>query len=112
MDGYRASEGAAKAMQRRGIDLSYHRAREVSRELIQDSDLILVMEQNHKEALRAAFPHNADKIYLLTEMIDLGHDIRDPIGGTSMDYDDTADELERILETGFQQIQNLVQDKK
>ena len=111
MDGSRASEGAAKAMQRRGIDLGYHRARVVSREMILDSDLILVMERNHKEALQAAFPQYADKIYMLTEMVGLSHDIRDPIGGASMDYDDTADELEQLLESGFHQIQSLIQDK-
>ena len=112
LEGNRASEGAVKAMERRGIDLRSHRARQVTAEMIIDSDLILVMEQNHKEALRASFPRFASKIYLLSEMVGLSHDIRDPIGGMAADYDDTADELEKLFKAGFLRIQLLVGDQK
>jgi len=110
-DGNRATEGALKAMQRKGIDLSLHRSRIVSQAMINEYDLILVMEQNHKDALRAAFPEFSSKIYLLSEMVDMKHDILDPIGGTSADYDDTADELEKLLADAFDRIQVLVNEQ-
>ena len=112
LEGNPASTGGLKALERRGIDLRYHRARQVTREMIVNNDLILVMEQDHKEALCASFPHYAAKIYLLAEMVGLSHDIRDPIGGMTADYEDTADELERLFEAGFRQIHSLIEDHK
>lgn len=108
IEGSRAAEGVVKALRRLGIDISFHRAQPVSRELVINSNLILVMERNHKEALQSVFPQAADKIYMLTEMVGQSHDIRDPIGGTPADYDDTAAELENLLITGYDQIQQLV----
>ncbi len=112
LEGNRASEGAVKAMERRGIDLRYHRARQVTAEMIMDSDLVLVMEQNHKEALRVSFPKFTARIYLLAEMVGLSHDIRDPIGGMAADYDDTVNELEKLFEAGFRRIELLIRDQK
>lgn len=109
-DGNRAAEGVVKAMQRHGIDISTHRAQSLSNELVKRSDLILTMEANHKEALQAAFPRYRDKIYLLTEMVGLSHDIRDPIGGSAADYDDTVAELEKLLVDGIRRIIVLVEN--
>lgn len=111
-DGNRASDGAVKAMQRKGIDLSRHRSRIISKEMILENDLILVMEKNHKEALQASFPKFAGKIFLLSEMVGMRHDILDPIGGTAADYDDTADELEKLLSDAFNRIQSLINQPK
>jgi protein-tyrosine-phosphatase len=111
-DGSRASAGAVKALQRKGIDLSNHRAQGISPDLILDNDLILVMEQNHKEALQAAFPKFAGKVYLLSEMIGMSHDIRDPIGGAAADYEDTAAELEQLLSAAYPRIQALIAQQK
>jgi protein-tyrosine-phosphatase len=109
-DGNRAAEGVVRAMQRRGINIRAHRAQSIRSELVKGSDLILTMEGNHKEALQAAFPKYKDRIYLLTEMVGLSHDIRDPIGGSAADYDDTVDELERLLVDGLGQINALVEN--
>lgn len=50
-DGEVASQGAIRAMKRRGIDISSHRARVVSEELLNEADLILCMSAGHCEAL-------------------------------------------------------------
>lgn len=111
-DGNRASEGSVKALRQKGIDLSKHRARGINHEMIRDSDLILVMERNHKEALQAAFPRFANRIYLLSEMVGMNHDILDPIGGTPADYEDTAAELEQLLTDALPRIEALVNIQK
>lgn len=111
-EGNRATEGAMKAMHRKGIDLGLHRSRIVSESMINEYDLILVMEKNHKDALRAAFPEFSSKIYLLSEMVGLSYDILDPIGGTAADYDYTADELEKLLADSFNRIKDLVIDQE
>jgi len=111
-DGSRASEGAIKALRLKGIDLSGHRARGISLAMMHDSDLILVMESNHKEALQAAFPKHSKKVYLLSEMVGMKHDILDPIGGTLADYTDTAAELEQLLMDALPQMEGLIQAGK
>jgi protein-tyrosine-phosphatase len=77
-----------------------------------ENDLILVMERNHKEALQAAYPKLAYKIYLLAEMVGMSHDILDPIGGSAADYEDTAAELELLLTDAFPRIEKLVNKRK
>jgi len=111
-DGSRASEGAIKALRLKGIDLTRHRARGISLTMMHDSDLILVMECNHKEALQAAFPKLSSKVYLLSEMVGMNHDILDPIGGTPADYTDTAAELEQLLLDALPQMEGLIQAGK
>ena len=97
LDGNPATSGAIQAMQRRGIDIRMHRARTVNKEMVEEADLILTMERNHKDGLRAAFPSSAKKVYMLTEMAAINHDVPDPIGGMEPDYEDTARELEQLL---------------
>ena len=111
-DGNRASEGAIKALRQKGIDLSRHRARSISLDMLRDNDLILVMERNHKEALQAVFPKYSNKVYLVSEMLGMTHDILDPIGGTPADYADTADELELLLRDALPNIEGLIQGRK
>lgn len=106
--GYPAARNTLQVLENRGIDISNHRSRPITPELISEFDLILVMERNQKEALQAAFPEFADRIYLLSEMIDQHTDIIDPIGGTLFDFEDTAQEIETILSEGILKILKLV----
>lgn len=99
------------ALQAYGIDLSDHRSRPVTAELLAGFNLILTMERGHKEALRAEFPSLARRVYLLSEMIGQFFDIHDPIGGPQVDFDDTARELNMLLSRGFDKISRLSQDE-
>ena len=104
MDGMEASEEAQQEMASRGLNLSKHRARTVTGEMIHTFDLILTMEEGQKEALRAEFPLEAGKIYTLMGMSGLVGDVEDPIGGGKEDYHRTADEIAGLLQAGKGQI--------
>ncbi|MBC8509747.1 MAG: low molecular weight protein arginine phosphatase [Chloroflexi bacterium] len=107
-DGYPAAAESIQVMQERGIDISSHRSREVRTEIISAAHLILTMERGHKEALQIEFPHKRDKIYSLTEMVGPGYDIADPYGRGLQDFEETAAELETIIEKGVDEmLQNL-----
>jgi protein-tyrosine-phosphatase len=106
--GYPAARNTLQVLENRGIDISNHRSRPVTLELIRDFNLILVMERNHKEAMRAAFPQFADRIFILSEMIGPETDIIDPIGGPLVDFEDTAQEIENMLSDGYPRILELV----
>lgn len=94
-------------LQEKGVDISQHRSRSITREIINKFNLILVMETGHKEGLRVAYPDTASKVYLLSELIDQRYDIVDPIGGSIVDFKETAQEIEHILNDGFFRIKRL-----
>lgn len=54
LEGGPATPEAALAMLERGIDISGHRARRVSAGLLQDTDLVLAMEESQKSRIEAA----------------------------------------------------------
>ncbi len=103
-DGYPAAAEAIEVMQARGMDISAHRSREVNAEIINAADFILTMERGQQEALQVEFSWQRDKIYSLTELVGTEYDIPDPYGGTLNDFEDTATELETIIEKGVDTI--------
>lgn len=107
IDGMAVAIGSTQIMRSRGLDISGHRARNISAELLAEFDLILTMENGHKEALRAEFPQYAARIYLLSEMAGFSHDINDPIGGPLSDFEATAKELTELLVQGIERIKSL-----
>ncbi len=66
-----ASEHAIALMQERGIDVSSHRAQQLTPELVNGTDLILVMESRHKRVIEANEPMARGKVYRLGEWQDL-----------------------------------------
>ncbi|MEZ4864504.1 MAG: hypothetical protein R3C14_24530 [Caldilineaceae bacterium] len=89
------------------LDLSAHRARMVDDLNLADYDLILTMEQNHREALQVEFPAVRNRIYLLSEMIGLTYDIHDPIGGPLEEFRSTVREIDRLLQAALPRLQEL-----
>ncbi len=108
-EGRPASGYAIEAMAQRGIDLHAHHSRSVTRELMNEADLVLTMARNHVEALIAAFPEQAHKVCMLSEVIGKEYDIRDPYMGTRLEYARTANELEQLIEDGYGRIVVLVE---
>lgn len=102
--GRSASDHAVAEMAERGLDLSCHQARPVTREIVVEANLVLVMTQNHAEAVKTAFPDQAHKIHLLSQMIGKEYDIYDPYGSPRAEYAYTAKELAGLIENGYQRI--------
>jgi protein-tyrosine-phosphatase len=97
-----------EVLQARGIDLGDYVSRPLTREMIEEFNLILTMERNQREALRAAFPQHTGKIFVLSQMAgNKVNDIVDPVGGPLVDFEDTAREIEQILEKGHVRIRKL-----
>jgi protein-tyrosine-phosphatase len=105
-----AAENTRLLVERVGIDISDHRSRPVTRELLQEFNLILTMEIGQKEALRAAFPEQVSKIYLLREMVGEIGDVVDPIGGPLVDFQAMAREINHVLTRGYRKIRALADD--
>jgi protein-tyrosine phosphatase len=63
---------------RNGLDLSAHRAQQISGWMCTEADLILVMESGHRTELEQLFPLARGKIHRLGASRDGGMDIADP----------------------------------
>ncbi len=103
-DGRPAAAYAIEEMAERGLNLRSHRARHITSRLMEKSDLVLGMTQHHVEALKAAFPHQAPKVRLFSEIIGKHFDISDPYGGSRMEYAYIAQELEELIDQGYERI--------
>ena len=91
--GFPASAGALAACASKGIDLSAHRNKGISKELIEESDYIFVMEPGHKEHIIALNHEAANKCFLLAS--DKG--IADPIGQPQVFFNRCADMIENAV---------------
>ena len=76
MVGWPADPSSLQIAQEQGLDLSRHRAQQVSSVMCQQADLILVMEQAHKSQLEQQFPLVRGKVFRLGQFGDF--DIADP----------------------------------
>ncbi|HJR64586.1 MAG TPA: low molecular weight protein arginine phosphatase [Gemmatimonadaceae bacterium] len=97
-EGAPASDGALLVALEREIDLSRHKSRLLTREVVEQSDLILAMSPHHLE--RAEALGGRGRVELLTEFASRGssdHAINDPFGGDLAIYRETYDELEREI---------------
>jgi len=93
-----ASDGSLLVAMEHGIDLSSHRARQLSPELVKTSDLILTMGPHHRD--RAEALGGAGRSYLLTEFLhpeSPERPVSDPFGGDLTVYRSTFEELEREI---------------
>ena len=109
VDGRSATPYGVAEMAHRGIDIGGHQSRNITREMMADADLVLVMTRQHAEALGAAFSEHSRKVYLLSEMMGQMYDIEDPYGGKRSEYAQTARELEQLVEEGYERIVALVE---
>ena len=96
-EGAPASEGAYLVALENGLDLSGHRARMLSRELVASADLILTMSRHH--AARVADLGGAGRVHLLGEWAGRAGplaEVSDPFGGDLDEYRETYVELTEL----------------
>ncbi len=97
-EGLPASYGACAVMAERGGDLFNHSARQLTRAMIEDADLVLTMSRSHKARVLALCPEAADKTHtLLGYATGRDEDIEDPFGGDANVYLQTLDQIELAL---------------
>ena len=104
-DGSRAPAMTEETARSLGLPgLQGHLTRQVDRELLAQFDLVIVMEQGHKEALCAEFPAACRKISLLAEIVDgVPYDIPDPGKGQAAPAE-TGSILADLLRRGKEKI--------
>lgn len=104
LTGSPAADYSRQVMAERGISISEHRARTVSEADVAAADVVLVMEEGHREALLAEFPAARSKVHLMTEVIGKRYDIADPYGSDVNQYAYCAAHLAGIIDAGLDRI--------
>ena len=87
LPGNSATHMAQQVAKEYAVDLTEHKAQPVSQDLVNWSDLIMVMEKYHQDSLITQFPETADKTLLIRHYARYGsrnRGIADPYG---LDYE-------------------------
>jgi len=108
--GMAATSRAVSAAENLGGDLIDHSAQSVNADLLNQFNLILCMEQGHIDFINRHFPEAANKVFLLTAMVNEDDDIDDPVGKSQSDYDQTASQILTIIRNGWERIKDLSQN--
>jgi len=94
ISGARATPQAVDAVKALGADLSRHRSRNLTVELIHEADVIFTMSHNHAHAVRAMVPSASHKVHPL----DPKKDIDDPIGSDAGVYNELAGQMATLID--------------
>jgi len=108
LEGEPAAKHAINVCSARGVDLSGHVARRLTREMIEESDLVLTMEMEHLQGVLDLVPDGLGKTRMLSRYgaedrrIDLP--IRDPYGRPKQAYVSCFEELESYIDALFSEL--------
>lgn len=109
-DGAPASDGALLVGMERGLDLSTHRSRALTRDIVAEADIVLTMGDHHLREVESL--GGRGKAFLLTAYAartDAGRGVSDPFGGGLEVYRSTAEELDREVR---QAVERFVEDRQ
>ena len=84
------SFNAVLALNKMGIDISHHRARQINEYIIDEADKIICLSSNHYNALKSICPN---------KLILLGDGIQDPYMGDEMVYEECAKKIEMAIDS-------------
>jgi protein-tyrosine-phosphatase len=98
-DGSPATEEASRVMSERGVDISAHSSRLLTKTIADSSTLIACMTRKHKDTIIAFFPECKNKVYMLSELAEgRMEDVPDPVFNGIDRYRSVADLLQGYLE--------------
>jgi protein-tyrosine-phosphatase len=96
--GYPASDQTLLVSRERGLkDIIQHKGRQINPEMLNQSDIILVMEDIHREVILSGFPDVAGRMFLLSEYAGDSGNIEDPSGQPTAVYRATAEIIQGYL---------------
>ena len=97
--GLPASAEAVKACAAKGVDIANHLSTGLTKELIEDCDLIYVMTASHCQQVVEMVPQSSEKCLMFSEA-----DIADPIGQSREIYDECAEKIEKAVKERIREL--------
>lgn len=110
VEGLRATPEAVRSMERLGIDIKDHVSAPVTREDLDEADVVASMTSGHRDALLARFPQFSGKVFPLSMWVpeEVHGDVDDPYGLGQEDYDRTALVLQRGMQALARRLSEIV----
>jgi protein-tyrosine phosphatase len=90
-----AAEKSLAMLKARNIDITAHRARQLTDSIVREADLILVMENAQKKKLESLYPFALGKVFLLGKWDNF--EIPDPYTGFESDYENALNLIDKGL---------------
>jgi protein-tyrosine phosphatase len=101
-EGMPAHETAVCLMQGLGIDITGHRATQITGEMCRGAELVLVMEEEQRRRLESAYPFAHGRVFRMGEFGK--YDVRDPYGGAEEAYRESL----QLIEQGVREWQRRI----
>ena len=102
--GYAVDPMIAAMLDELGIALAAKFATPVAESALRTADMVLVMEEAHRQALFYRLPGALPKIFLLSEMAGRFDEVADPYGMPAEAYRATLTQVMALLEGGWPQM--------
>lgn len=99
-----ASKGSKFAMNEEGINLEFHKSKNINEAIMKENDLILTMTMSHKNILNHYFPEYREKIFTLSEYVKEKQDVLDPFGSDLKTYIIVKDQIKNLIKKLIQQL--------
>ncbi|MDI3522694.1 MAG: protein-tyrosine phosphatase [Bacillota bacterium] len=114
-----ATPQAMAVLREEGLDLTKHRAQQVSKDMLKEADLVLTMTRAQKERVVEEYPVARGKTWALAEVAALEGvdppgpgDISDPFGQSEEVYRRVRDEIKAALGPVISRIKKLLAEKE
>lgn len=116
INGNPATLHAITAAKEKGVDISNHISRGVNEDNVSNADIIIAMEDHHKEYLERYFPKYRENVFLLKAFNREGKKpknvaIEDPIGERLTTYRRVINQIDEELDRILPQLQELIDNK-
>ncbi|MFC1572419.1 low molecular weight protein arginine phosphatase [Candidatus Eisenbacteria bacterium] len=103
-----ASEESVSICKQENIDISSHRARQLTREILAETDLVLALEEHHKQAVERLVTEDGPPVYTLAEFAsESGAGVPDPIGGGVVAYRKAYGQIRKLTEKALPRLQKM-----
>jgi protein-tyrosine-phosphatase len=104
------TEETLDVMKREHVSVLNRVSKQLTFELLQKADLILTMEERHKNAVLLYYPQFINKIFTLKEFAGEARDldIKDPYGEDVEAYEKSAEEIKSSIDKSFKKIINFL----
>ncbi|MDO7786820.1 low molecular weight protein arginine phosphatase [Desulforamulus aquiferis] len=99
-----AADNAIKTLSEQGIEISGHRARPLTPELICRADLVLTMTAAHQEQVLSMVPEAEGKVFTLGSYAGIKGDIPDPFGSSLENYRFCAGEMKKMIALALEKL--------
>jgi protein-tyrosine phosphatase len=100
-----ADEAAVRLMHARGVDITDHRATQLTRRMCLESDLVLVMDREQRKRVETLYPEACGRVFRLGEFTE--QDIPDPYRQPEKAFRHALDLMEQGIARWLQRIERL-----